>query len=201
MPTQEWLARNAFNKSKLHRADFEALRSQGKAQKAQAVAAKSNINPALDLTASYASNGRESKFSDSFREAGDYDYPTWTVGVSLSVPLDFGLVSDLRAGYNNQLRSAEELQKQADFQETRSFEDIFKKRNEAQIRFEKMMELEKTQARMVERERRRLSVGRTTTFQMITFEQDLAATQIQRVRAQLDLIQTHNQLKLFQEQL
>ncbi len=201
MPTQEWLARQQINPNKSKRADFEALRSRSKAGKARAKAGKSNISPDLDVTASYASNGRDDRFSGSFDQVGEYDRPTWTVGVQLRVPLDFGLTSDLRSAYNSQLTANESKLAQAEFQERRAFEDAYNKRNEAQVRFERMMELEKIQSKMVTRERSRLNNGRTTTFQMITFEQDLAATQIKRVRAQRELIETHNQLKLFQESL
>lgn len=203
LPTQEWLTRanEKREQSFRHRADFEAMKLGAKAGRAKSLASSSNIQPDLDVFASFSSNGRDPRFSESFNEIGTYDYPNWTVGLSVSVPLDLKLISDLKQAYKNESVANERKEQQAIYQEKRALEDVVQRLGEAQVRFERMVKLEKIQSQMVEKERERQSVGRSTTFQTIRFEQELAATQIQRVRAQLDLIQTHNQLKLFQESL
>jgi outer membrane protein TolC len=203
LPEEEWAAQlKDLSNTKRNREDFEALRAFARAEKAQAMATKSSLRPQLDLTASYSSNGRSPTERSSYREVEDIDQaPTWTVGLSFSVPLDFTLTNRLKEASRQKADASQYALEQATFDEARTWEDIIRRRKEAQARYEQALELEKTRTRLVERERSRLRNGRTTTFQQITNEQDLASSQVLRVQTQLNLIQTHNQIKAFVEGL
>lgn len=202
LPEEEWAAQlKDLSNTKRHREDYEALRAKATAERAQAVATKSSLRPQLDLVGSYASNGRDPKQSDSIREVEDMDQPAWTVGVQFSVPLDFSLTNRLKEASRQKVDSAQYALQQATFDEARTWEDVIRRRKEAQARYEQALNLEKTRTRLVERERSRHRNGRTTTFQQITNEQDLASSQVLRVQSQLNLIQTHNQIKAFVEGL
>jgi outer membrane protein TolC len=184
---------------KMSREDFEMLRAQARAVKAQAKGANSQINPQLDLTASFATNGRDGLTSVSYNQTETLDkYPTWSVGVMFSVPLDFWTVHDVRHGYQAAGRSADDLDSQAVFSQTRTWDDLVKQKHEAQGRYERSVGIEKIQTQLVKREHIRLINGRATTFEALNLEQGLALAQIQRVRSQLALMQIHNAVKTFE---
>lgn len=202
LPEKEWAEQvKTLKQTKRYREDFEALRAQAKAEEAKVVSMRSSLRPQLDLQASYNSNIRERYEADSYKDMTDFDTPTWTVGVMFSVPLDFSLTSKLKKGSELKVASAKLAYAQADFEEERTWDEVIRKRKEAQARFEQAINLEKIRTKIVEKERRRHRSGRTTTFQAITNEQDLASSQVLRVQSQLNLIQAHNQIKAFVEGL
>ncbi len=61
--------------------------------------------------------------------------------------------------------------------------------------------LEEAQGEKLNFERDRHRRGRTTTFQVLQFEQDYATAQLGRLKQSFDLLQTHSQLKTFMETL
>ena len=57
--------------------------------------------------------------------------------------------------------------------------------------------MEEVQSKKLTAEKRRYNQGRSTTFQVLTFEQDFANAQLLRLRNEFELVNVHNQLKLF----
>lgn len=199
LPTGAMLLKMVKDPNKrMTREDFGIVYQQAVASQAEAVGGRSMIRPQLDLTAGVASNGFDRSRTTSWEEAQDLSNPYWHVGVTFSVPLDYSLLKSLRQGFRAQRHAAEEKMEAAKFNEERAWDDVIKQRLEAQRRFEKASSLERVQTQLVKRERTRLLNGRSTTFQSLTIEQNLAMAQIQRVRAQLALLQIHNVSKSFE---
>ena len=180
------------------REDFEMLRAQARANAAQARGAASQLNPQLDMQANVATNGRDGLANTAFQQAETTQYPTWSVGITFSVPLDFGLVRDLRRGYKSASAAANDADAQARFSEVRAWDDLTKQMREAQGRYARALSVEKIETDLVKREHRRLLDGRTTTFEALNIEQNLALAQIQRVRSQLTFLQVRNAVKTFE---
>lgn len=199
LPTREMMVDvEKVPTGKMSRDDFQQMRANARAALAKAKAERSKLMPQLDLVAAVATNGRDGQTRDSFYQAQTDRYPTWSVGVNFSVALDFFRVSDVKRGYREAQTVAEYLEKGADFNETRVWDDLVKQKKEAQGRYERSTSLEKLQTELVKRMRQRLLDGRTTTFEAINIEQGLAVAQIQRVKSQLDLLQVHNAIKTFE---
>lgn len=189
---------NVGSQGRMSREDFEMLRAQARAAQAMAAGARSQIRPQLDVQASLATNGHDGLASRSFDAATSDRYPTWTVMVNFSVPLDWSLLSDLKHSYRASGRAAEALSQQASYSEVRAWQDLLKKQREASGRYQRAINLEKIQTDLVKKERQRLANGRTTTFEALNMEQNLALSQIQRVRAQLAFLQIQNSIKTFE---
>jgi outer membrane protein TolC len=183
---------------KMTREDFAIVYQQAVVSQSEAAGARSMIRPQLDLKAGVAANGFEPSRTASWNESQDLNNPSWHVGVTFSVPLDYSLLKNLRHAFRSQKQASEEKMEAAKFNEERAWDDVIKQRLELQRRFEKATSLEKVQTQLVKRERTRLLNGRSTTFQSLTIEQNLAMAQIQRVRAQLALLQIHNVSKSFE---
>jgi outer membrane protein TolC len=185
---------------KLTREDFAAKVKEALAERAAALQGRSKLRPQLDLVGNYISNGRDQSTSEAYSEIQKYAHHTWYLGIQFSVPIDYSLVSQAKTSFRALQMAAEEKQTGAEYSLGREVANLDLQFNEARGRLERATSLEQIQTDLVQRERRRLSSGRTTTFQAITMEQNLAAAQVQRVRAQLLLRQIHNQLKTFEEQ-
>lgn len=199
LPTSDFLLKMVKDPTqKMTREDFGILYEQAIAAAATAKAERSKVRPQLDLVAGVNSNGLDPRRSEASSEAYALENPTWNVGVTFSIPLDYTLLGDSRRSARAKKKAAEDKLTAAKFNEERAWDDILKQRQEAQRRFEKSTNLEKTQTQLVKRERSRLMNGRSTTFQSLTIEQNLASAQVQRVRAQLALLQIHNLIKEFE---
>jgi|GEM_PF-2337135 len=185
---------------RMTREDFRIIYEQAAIGQMEARAAKSQIAPQLDLTAGVATNGLDPSRARSQQEIEEMRNPTWNVGLIFSIPLDYSLIGNMRRSYKAASSAADSLRESATFNEERTWHDLLSQKSETQRRFERSLALEKTQTELVKRERNRLLNGRTTTFQAITIEQNLATAQIQRVRSQVALIQIHNVLKNWEVQ-
>jgi outer membrane protein TolC len=185
-------------RGKMTREDFDMLRAQARAGVAQAKYANSQIQPQLDLVASVATNGRDGTTPEAYQQTETNHYPTWSVGVNFSVPLDFGMISDIRRGYRKASAAADDLHSQAQFSEVRAWDDLNQQKKEAQGRYDRSLSVERIQTELVKREHTRLINGRATTFEALNFEQNLALAQIQRVQSQLFLLKIYNAIKTFE---
>lgn len=197
-PEDKWQEKIAqLPSTPMPREDFTARRLSGELTQEQGNVAVSNLLPELNLVGSYGINGREPDFDSSQEEMNKGEFPAWTIGLKASVPLDFGLLSKTRSGYQAK-REAGKLQiENVNDSEQRAWRESGGKVKDAFSIFKRALELEKLQTLVVAKERRRLANGRTTTFQVLQAEQDLASIQIQKVQSQLNLIQAFNDLKSY----
>lgn len=131
-----------------------------------------SLRPDLTLSGSYATNALEATQNKAAAKIDDQDRPTTQVGVNFSMPLDFGLVSEARraarldaeASRYRALRANEDA-KLGWEQLTREFTELNKKIEIAK----RISDLQKSKS---DNERVRLERGRTTTFQVVNFEED-----------------------------
>ena len=202
LPTSEFMLKQEKNPSKrMSREDLRMAFEQAEAVRSQATSSTSRLYPQLDLVAGLASNGLDADAAQSRDEAQNLRNPTVSVGLVFSVPLDYRLIGNMQKSFAAQKRAAEDLKQAAAFNEERIWEDMLRQKRDAQGRFVRAINLEKLQTELVKKERQRLMNGRTTTFQALNLEQNLALSQIARVRTQLALLQIHNVIKTFEEQL
>lgn len=201
LPAAEILLKTSKDlKQKMSREDFRMVYEQAEISAAEARGARSQIAPQLDVRAGLYTNGLDRDRGRSQQEVEDLRNPAWAVGVVFSVPLDYSLISNMRKSYAAADRAAAASKEFAKFNEERAWSDIQSQKNESQKRFERAISLERLQTDLVKRERQRLMNGRTTTFQALQIEQNLALAQIQRVRSQLGLLQLNNVLKTWEGQ-
>ncbi|MCC6137830.1 MAG: TolC family protein [Bdellovibrionaceae bacterium] len=190
----------AYQKSqfKMRREDFLALKEMAAVQENRAKSERSALKPEVSLVGSVATNGLNPNFTGAYDQVKDWQNPSWTVGVQVRFPLSFGLNSKLYKAAAQDIQSAKDNSANADFRMMRAWEEISQKQTEYQEIYNKAKKIETSQTSLLSKERTRLTNGRTTTFQLLTFEQNLVSAQIQRTRAQLGLIQIKNLLKTFE---
>lgn len=197
LPSHDELIKNTVQQKRMTREDFQQIYEEAEFQRNQAIAARSKVRPQVDLIGRITSNGLDREYGRAMDEVEDGGHPAWQVGVSVSFGLDFSLLSKMRRAFDAQKRATEDVKRQAQLNEERFWDDVLKQRLEAKSRYERALRLEQLQTKLVQREQQRLRNGRTTTFQAISAEQNLALSQIQRVKAQLALLQLHNVIQSF----
>jgi outer membrane protein TolC len=182
------------------RDDVKAAEQAAKASAAGARAQASRDLPQLDVYGSYSTNSRLlPEASEASYESVRLNNPTKSVGVRFSVPLDFGTVSDARKGLKLQETAADLNYQKTVFDVEKQWSDLSQRFLEAKQRLLLARSIEDAQQKKLENERGRLNRGRTTTYQVLLFEQDYRQSQLTRIQAQADVLQILAQMKLFGE--
>lgn len=179
------------------RLDSQAAAERSRAAKAQAQLDKESVKPTLDVVASYAWNGRDAKGSGAISEALKSGHPYKAIGVNFTVPLNVPNWTNAIKGGNKSIEAADYELEQVRIAETMDWQALNTRLDDARKRLELTRTVENVQREKFEHERQRLRSGRTTTFQTLTFEQDLAQASIIRLRTQAEVLQILAQMKTY----
>lgn len=179
------------------REDVKAALEQQRAAAASAMIGQEKNLPSLDLFGSIALNGKSTQLDTAVTNSLTGQHPTMAVGLKLSAPLDFATVSKNREGYRKEADATELVTRRKMFEQERDWQDLNAKLTDAQSRLEVSWRIEKIQKDKLTAERDRLERGRTTTFQVLLFEQDYLTSQLNRIRSTADILRLVAQMKTF----
>lgn len=170
------------------REDVSAARAQVRAAQASARLGLERQNPTLEVYANANLDGRDRRFDPAWSESFRAKHSTTTVGVRFSVPLNAGLLSDARKGYRAEIDAADHNLQRRLLEQESDWKDLSRRLTEAKSRLELALKVEEAQRLKAAHERNRQERGRTTTYQVLMFEQDFALAQTARIRAQFDVL-------------
>lgn len=179
------------------RKDLKAQSDLNQSQAAAYGAQKEKSKPNLDLTLQAQTNGRAATYTRAQKntwEDQDYLY----VGVNFSMPIDQLKASNVREGYTKLENSQRLIEKARLRDETLTWAETVDRAEQINKQLELLRHLEVVQRKNADSERNRLSRGRSTTFQVLTFEQNYNAVRAQRIQAEFQARQFINQLNLFE---
>lgn len=151
----------------------------------------------LELYGSYSINGRDQQYSDAYDQAVTATRPFTIVGVRFTTPLDLGAMSDYKKAYAQETVASEMAFKRKSYEVDKEWDILLQRFQNFKKRLQLTQKLEKVQEKKLSQEKRRYNQGRTTTFQVLQFEQDFANSQLLKLRNERELIIVYNQLKLF----
>jgi outer membrane protein TolC len=173
-------------------ASFRSLQASAEANRAN-----ETLRPRLEAYANYGQSGQSPNFANSWEQSADPEFSSARIGVQFSMELDFDLREDQRraARLNAEARNLEAQAQQRLSQVSwidlnRQIEDLKKQADEAK-------RLAQTQERKVQAERSRYRLGRTTVFQLITFEIDASNSQLTLSRILSDLRKAEARIRIF----
>ena len=181
------------------REDTKAALEQQNLAKANAALAIERNKPKFELYGSYAFNGRDPEQGQAVTNSFKNDHSTRALGVRFNTPLDFGTLSGAIDGYKKEQLAAEYNYQRKVFDQDREYNDLLTRFEDAKIRLELAENISETQRIKTTNERNRLTNGRTTTFQVLTFELDLAQANVLRIQTETDLLNIYAQLKIFSD--
>jgi len=179
------------------REDVKAAEQQKYLTEAQARLAKERNTPTVNLLAGIGLNGRDAVTGQAIDASLQTNRPNYSIGLQANIPLDFGTQSDVREGYRKDALAADVLYQRRVFESERLWHDLTTLFADAIGRYKISMDVEKASKEKVTYERFRHDRGRTTLYQVILFENDYAQSQLDRIRAQADVLNAYAQLRTF----
>lgn len=178
---------------------WDMLSSRALAQQAELEAKKirEQLKPLFDVYVGYGQNGISDTFYNSWSHAGNERYSGTRVGVNFSVPLHRGLA-------NKQFKSAQlqaEARRLEAQNQTRTSEfgwtDLERRQKVLQAQTQEASRLSEFQNQKVIEERRRYKIGRSTLFQLVSFEIEAAEASARRLTFLSELHKVESQARLF----
>lgn len=179
------------------RDDTKAALEQQKLAKANASLAIERNKPTFEVYGSYAFNGRDSERAEAISDSFKTDYSTSAIGVRFNAPLDFGTTSKNIDGYKKEQIAAEYTYQKKVFDQEREWTDLVARFEDAKTRLSLVEQIADAQKVKITNENNRLSNGRTTTFQVLNFEQDYASAELLKIQSETNLLNIYSQLKIF----
>jgi outer membrane protein TolC len=157
-------------------------------------------SPSLDIYGGTTFQGRAKESSKSIDDLNDNRKNVWNVGLSLQVPLDFGLVIDLKKA----ARLEEEAQLAKLKHQKFDYQTNWKNYQEELLRcgqsIRLLSQLEKSQQRRFFSEESKYKKGRSTLFQVLIAEQDFINAQTQKLGNELQCRVVSAQAALYLEE-
>ncbi len=177
------------------RPDIMASRAQVALAKANSLVAQEQNKPTLNLFGGYSLFGRGTE-SEALKKAG-YDRDSMYVGIKYNMPLNLSAQKDAREGAKQSERAAELNHHYLTYSQEQNWIDLTQKLKDAQLALKLATSMEKAQRSKLDNERTRLRQGRTTTYQVLLFEQDYLSAEVQRIRAATQIINYKSQIQLY----
>jgi outer membrane protein TolC len=179
------------------RDDTKAALESQKIAIANAQLAIERNKPTFELFGSYALNGRDRQKAEAISESFKTNQSTSVIGFRLSTPLDIFSTNKNINSYQLEQQAAEINFKKKIFDQDKEWNDLVTKFNDQKIKLtliDKIVEAQKTKT---VNERNRLTNGRTTTFQVLNFETELATAEILKIQTETELANIYSQLKIY----
>lgn len=168
------------------RMDLRAVGSTTRQQKAIYDEAYQNILPDVTLLASYQGNGLGSQWSPSNEMAFGTDHPTWSLGAQFNLSLDVFTAQRTADGYELNYKSALLSLKDKRSQVSQEWLDLRHHLTDVDRRLTMAAQIEDIQKNKANQEKTRLELGRTTQFQLLSFENDYALARLNRLSLVLE---------------
>lgn len=184
--------------SNLKRLDLQLQKESLEAQEKTYLAQKEKNKPSLDLNLSYAKNGRNvNSFSEAERNTYNSDKEYMAASLNLTVPLDQFTASDARSGYQALVDSQVLAEQVRQRNEKIEWQNTVDQATNLAQQLKIVRELEVVQKNKADLERSKYNNGRSTTYQVLTFEQDYVNSRNMRINLELQLRQFINSLDLY----
>jgi outer membrane protein len=154
--------------------------------------------PELNLTGSAGFNGLGDSLGESMDEVGSFDYPTWSVGLELRIPLllgiseKYGLEAEVLKG-----RLAETRLESLEYEIMNSIETLILKVTTQRSRVENAREIVAFRQRMLDAELSRMEAGKSNSRLVYAAEEDLTEARRRQLESIAALREAVMQLAYF----
>jgi outer membrane protein TolC len=163
----------------------------------QANIAEQNIMPQVNLNLTYYPIGRDMSHLNAMSEAWRLRRNTFSMGVTFDVPLDYNLNKNLASAYKAEKHAAELALSRKQFEVTNEWQQLAEQFDLLYNQLQLSKQLEITQSEKLKNEELLLKNGRTSTFQVIQFEQDYLSAQSQYYTIKNRLLNLAAAMELF----
>ena len=168
------------------RLDLKAAELTAEQQKAAYDEAHQNIYPDITAYASWRGNGLDRDFGGANQASFQNTYPTYNIGAQFTLPLDLFTASRVAEGYKSNYESALLTLKNKRIEVNQQWKDLKGKITDVDKRLEMANRIEDIQKNKANQEKRRLDLGRTTQFQLLSYENDYSFSRLNRMALTLE---------------
>lgn len=155
--------------------------------------------PVFNVYLSQTLNGQDPNLGGVMGDSLNYQKPSTTVGIKFSMPLAYAAQKEARRGAEQKAEAAKLTYQQKLLDQESDWNDLIEKLHDARERLEMALSIEAAQKEKLEYEKKRLKEGRTTTYQVLSFEQDFSQAQYDRARTASTVLELAAQVKLYGE--
>ena len=180
-----------------NRADVKAASANTKSAIALAKVEEEGNKPQLDLYGSYGFNGLEFGEQDAFSNSLSRNGDTGYVGIKFSMPLAIGLQSDIKKGAKISAQAARMNYQQKLFDQQNDWQNLVQNLEDSQENLALNKKIENLQKAKFENGKRLLTQGRSSTYQVLLFEQDYNKAQIETIQNAYQLLTLLAEKKLY----
>ena len=163
LPTEE---------SALKRPDLLALETQMTAETLESQRAAEMSKMELNLIGSAATNGLSYNSEPDYSKTFSGKYPTYVIGMRLTVPLDRGSVDDIQKSANIKKKGLIAALNRNRYESLAGLSQLRLDYEQLTQQLKVVRNLVSAQENKLKTERERHKYGRSSTFQLLTFEQD-----------------------------
>ncbi len=156
--------------------------------------------PELTLSASYSLYGLDLTSQAAWDQVARGDKPAYTVALNSTIPLDFWTLDKVRQGYRKDFEAAKAHLEKAELKSRHDWGKLSQTWKDVKTRLTLAQEIKTIQEKRLAHEQRRFERGRSTTFQVITAENDLDDANLNVYRLVFEELVTHAQAALFDTQ-
>ncbi len=160
------------------RLDLKASEDTAAEQKAAYDAAHQNVYPDITAKADWRGNGLDPSFVPANSQAFSANHPTYDIGAQFNLPLDVFTASQVAEGFKKNYESAALALKDKQVQVAQDWKDLSDKLSDVNQRLDMTAQIEDIQKNKADQEKQRLEFGRTTEFQLLSFENDYNAARL-----------------------
>jgi outer membrane protein TolC len=153
--------------------------------------------PELSVSGLYSLHGLDLTNSGAWNQVTGADKPTYSIGLSIIVPLDYVTLKKVRSGYKKDFESAKESLAKAELTAKNDWDQLSITWHNVKSRLSLAQEIKDVQEKRVANEQVRFERGRTTTFQLLTAEDDLDNATLNVYRLVFEEFVTFAQAELY----
>ncbi|MBI3542616.1 MAG: TolC family protein [Deltaproteobacteria bacterium] len=179
------------------REDTLAARARDVVDEATAESMLQTLSPDILLYGNVGYNGRDVTDGTALSDSLSSKHPTWVAGLKFTAPLDLPTIFRSRDGQKLVRAAARDQYERAVFEEETQWKDLTRAFGEAKTRYGLSGAIESAQREKLVHEKDRFARGKTTAFQVLTFEQEYLVAALARIRSESEILRIHAQLKTF----
>lgn len=179
------------------RLDVTAAKEALRLSQANMELSSSKYTPSLDAFGLLALNGHDQELAKTAKGSLSTSHPTVTIGLRLNAPLGAEPISRVRGGLAKEKQAAELNFSRKKFESDREWEDLERKLHETRKRLDLSSRIVVAQKQKLDAEKKRQQTGRSTTFQVLTFEGDYATAELNHIRTKAEILGTIARMKTF----
>lgn len=164
------------------REDLLAARAAMESADRRSIATQSSLDPELKLTGSLMGDSASSGFSKSESQAFSDKFREIQVGVQLNIPLGVRRNLDLRDSAKMQAQAQKLKYAQTKLALEKQFQDLRREFTDLKEKIKIGEKRKSTESQKLANEERRFKQGRSTSFQVLTFQEDLNQAELDVLR-------------------